>query len=183
MREVRIGDRVLAYNAKTGKDEYVPVTDWLHRSPKASPDYLQIRSQTLEVVVSPDHNVADSDQYTFRFGRDMMGSMLFSGNGETEPVLVIKSLQTNTNENRIPPGAYAPLTSLNNFYVRSSESKVLVHCYAQITQPQKYEIPFGIVMKVSRLFVDRPDEEINDEYWHPTAKTMKGMMDMLGGML
>lgn len=86
----------------------------------------------------------------------MMKRGLFSGE-EVEEVLVVREV-----EGKTEMGAYAPLTGLNNYFVLGGSGgnggKVLVHAYAHITNPQKYEMAFGAVMKLSDLFVGGYEE-------------------------
>ena len=63
-------------------------------------------------------------------------------------------------------GFYAPLTNLHNFFVgETNDSMYLVHCFANVQDPQKLETYFDIAMAFLDLFVPVDKHNYNEDFF------------------
>jgi hypothetical protein len=147
MQYLRKGDEILGWVG--GEERFVKVTSWLHRSPNANDEFLQLNSENGWLQVSAKHNLA-TNYYEFKFASEVES---FFPHGEVDSVSKVINL-----------GKYAPKTSSNNYFVLLEESnnsdKALAHCFAHIRNPELYETPFGLIESLWDMFA--PSESSSD---------------------
>lgn len=129
--------------------------------------YLRLEMERGALVISPEHNVA-VERHGYRFGMAKEVEGLVGMEGQIWKIINVTQINKENNEYL---GAYAPLTGLNNYYVRVGDKAVLVHAYAHIREPEKYEKVFSWVMEWYSYFVGS-EFKGEESYWHPVARVL-----------
>lgn len=163
MDELKKGDQVLA--SRQGKEVFTRLTSWFHHEKKGTANYLRVKVADSFFLVSHTHNIL-TEQLVYAFPEDLEGQSLFSL-GKVESIEVTQAA-----------GKFAPKTETNNFFVyleNSSEKKVLAHCFAEVRDPQRFEIPVKIIESVWNWFEDSENDVHPSYIWmHQTFTFLQG---------
>ena len=120
---------------------FAELTSWFHREKEEVTDYLRINVGKSYFLVSHTHNVATED-LSYAFPEDLEGQSLF-GLGKVRSV-----------EGTQSTGMFAPKTKTNNYfvYLNDSSEKVLAHCFAEVRNPERFELPVALIESVWDFF-------------------------------
>lgn len=166
--EIQLGDEVLGFNHATGLPEYSKVRAWLHRHPKGSVEMLDIKTEAGTLTASSYHSVAvlNGKGVDYAFTRDIRsGDRIAALNGSAE---VLRSDPSRS------LGFYAPLTQTSNFYVTvgTSELQLLVHSFAHLRDPRKYDVALHAILDVVEFFSPsiHTVSDMANAYAHPVVR-------------
>lgn len=127
LEEVQIGDQILSQ--VNGQEQFSEVRGWLHKNKTMDLTYFKIETETGSFVSSAFHNIGLIDG-TYSYAKDLHNQFLSNG----EKVIRVTTKQDT--------GVYTPFTDNGNFFISlNNQKKTLVHCFANIKNPDFY-MPF-----------------------------------------
>lgn len=150
MRELQLGDQVLAYDVAAGRPTYSPVIAWLHRDTEHEFEFVRLEfehtaaqgdaaaGKRSQLELTAEHLVftleqSCSEKLVAKFAGDVRPGDLFLRQSDDQPMRSLNSScpsavarVVTVERRRVRRGAYAPLTAAGTLVVDG----VVVSCYA-----------------------------------------------------
>ena len=146
MKDLRIGDKILGYDSTNDEPIYTEVRAWFHRDRNTEMVYKSIITKESSLTVSDQHNIAigtsDNKEKSITYSYELPENVKI----DDDLVVfdnILKILQGSQIQDiyyKNARGLYAPFTVHSNYFV-SDDAKhfYLVHSFANLKNPQKYE--------------------------------------------
>lgn len=169
IKDIKIGDMVLAYDKAEENNSYIEIYTWIHRIINTTATFYSIKTEHGYFSASSKHLIAVENG--FKFTSELKyGDLIPSTIGMSKVIDITKGKAN---------GLYAPYNVLSNIYISDVEEGpyYLAHNFAHIKNPTLYENPFYYTLIGYEYMFGKP--EITDNFLHPVADMSQSLFPFL----
>jgi len=169
LSEISLGDELLGLDHRSGLVVFTMVRAWLHRDLDAELPMVMLRTDAGELITSPFHSIASSQDGSYSFARDFRsGDDVVTASGLAK----VRSIS-----HGLGSGLYAPLTLTSNFFVSNAgkgepSSSFLAHSFAHVPFPRQVAVALHALLGLAERV--RPDfnglADGTRSYVHPVGR-------------